>query len=232
MTLADFTLRILVALLCGLAVGVERQWHHRMAGMRTHALVATGSAAFVALSGMAAGDNSATRIAAQVVSGIGFLGAGVIFKEGFNVRGLTTAATLWCAAAVGVLAGSGFEVPAAIVTVMVIGTNVCLRPFSHLLDRRPTRTEVETSYLVHFVCRRPAEAEVRTLLLQAAGQESLIVRAVHCTPASGTETIRLDATVAVHGHGQDVVERLAHRLGTHPDVSSVSWEMSGEAHMD
>src|SRR5437870_1345885 len=160
MTLPDFTLRILVALLCGLAIGVERQWHHRLAGMRTHALVATGSAAFVALSGMAAGDNSATRIAAQVVSGIGFLGAGVIFKEGFNVRGLTTAATLWCAAAVGTLSGSGFVAAAAIVTAMVIGTNVLLRPFSHMLDRRP-RTEMETSYLVHVPCRRVGEAEVR-----------------------------------------------------------------------
>src|SRR3989442_151482 len=83
-------------------------------------------------------------------------------------------------------------------------------------DRRRARAGVEPWSLVRVGCRRPAEAEVRTSLLKACGQESLIARAVPCTPASGTETIRLDATVAVHGHGQDVVERLAHRLGTHP----------------
>jgi putative Mg2+ transporter-C (MgtC) family protein len=231
MTLADFTLRILGALVCGLVIGIERQWHHRLAGMRTHALVATGAAAFVTVSALAAGDGSA-RIAAQVVSGIGFLGAGVIFKEGFNVRGLTTAATLWCAAAVGTLSGSGFVTAAAVVTGMVIGTNICMRPFSHYLDRRQTPTEMETSYLVHVPCRRPAEAEVRALLLQAAGEDSLIVRGVRSVPASETESIRLETTVVVHGRGQEVVERLAHRLGAHPQVGSVSWEMSGEAHLD
>jgi len=231
MSLADFTVRVLSALVCGLIIGIERQWHHRLAGLRTHALVATGAAAFVTIASLAGGD-SGGRIAAQVVSGIGFLGAGVIFKEGFNVRGLTTAATLWCAAAVGSLSGSGFVLAAGIVTAMVIGTNVLLRPFSHLLDRRQTPAEMETTYLVHFVCRRPAEGEVRALLLQAAGQESVIVRAVRSTPAAATETVALDATLAVRGRGPDVVERVADHLGSHKHVASVSWEMSGEAHLD
>ena len=231
MTMADFTVRVLAALVCGLVIGTERQWHHRLAGMRTHALVATGAAAFVTIASLASGD-SGGRIAAQVVSGIGFLGAGVIFKEGFNVRGLTTAATLWCAAAVGSLSGSGFVLAAAIATGMVIGTNVLLRPLSHLLDRRQTPTEMETTYLLHFVCRRLAEGEVRALLLQVAGQESVIVRAVHCTPAADTETVELAATLAVRGRGQDVIERVADHLGSHKHVANVSWEMSSEAHLD
>jgi len=230
MTMADFTVRMLGALVCGLVIGFERQWHHRLAGMRTHGLVSTGAAAFVAVSSLVTGDH--TRIAGQVVSGIGFLGAGVIFKEGFNVRGLTTAATLWCAAAVGSLCGSSFVLAAGIVTAIVIGTNVLLRPFSHLLDRRQSSTDMETTYLVHFVCRRQAEGDVRALLLQASGQESAIVRAVHSTPAADTETVGLAATLAVRGRGQDVIERVADHLASHKHVDTVSWEMTGEAHLD
>ena len=86
-------------------IGFERQWHNRLAGLRTNTLVALGAATFVVFSDIVPGEGSPTRIAAQVVSGIGFLGAGLIFREGLSVRGLNTAATLWCSAAVGVLAG-------------------------------------------------------------------------------------------------------------------------------
>jgi putative Mg2+ transporter-C (MgtC) family protein len=89
-------------------IGFERQWHNRLAGLRTNTLVALGAATFVVFSDIVPGEGSPTRIAAQVVSGIGFLGAGLIFREGLSVRGLNTAATLWCSAAVGVLAGAGY----------------------------------------------------------------------------------------------------------------------------
>ncbi|GAA3007084.1 MgtC/SapB family protein [Microbacterium aurantiacum] len=102
------------AIALGSLIGLERQWRQRTTGMRTHALVALGAASFVLLSTATDGDASPTRIAAQVVSGIGFLGAGIIFREGANVRGLNTAATLWCSAAVGVLCGAGFFLYAGI----------------------------------------------------------------------------------------------------------------------
>ena len=79
----------------------------RKAGLRTNALVALGASAYMVFSMLVEGDMSPSRVAAQVVSGIGFLGAGIIFRDGFNVHGLTTAATLWCSAAVGLLAGAG-----------------------------------------------------------------------------------------------------------------------------
>ncbi|HBX2732297.1 TPA: magnesium transport protein MgtC, partial [Klebsiella pneumoniae] len=86
---------LLAAMLLGALIGAERQWRQRMAGLRTNALVATGAAVFI-LSAMSASPDSPGRIAAQIVSGIGFLGAGVIMRDGMNVRGLNTAATLWC----------------------------------------------------------------------------------------------------------------------------------------
>ena len=91
----ELGVRIGVALALGVLIGLERQWHHRLAGLRTNALVATGSAAFVTLMSE---EPSPTRIAAQVASGVGFLGAGVILRDGLSVRGLDTAATLWCSA--------------------------------------------------------------------------------------------------------------------------------------
>src|ERR1700761_2876399 len=96
-----------VATLLGACIGFERQWRQRMAGLRTNTLVAIGAASFVIFASLVPGEGSPTRVAAQVVSGIGFLGAGIIVREGFNITGLNTAATLWCSAAVGVLAGEG-----------------------------------------------------------------------------------------------------------------------------
>ena len=107
MTPIELGTRIATALVLGVIIGFERQWHRRPAGLRTNALVAVGSAGFVLISALMNGENSPTRIAAQVASGIGFLGAGVILREGLSVRGLNTAATLWCSAAVGSLAGLG-----------------------------------------------------------------------------------------------------------------------------
>src|SRR4051794_646779 len=105
---AEFALRLAVGLSCGALIGIERQWRARMAGLRTNALVAAGATVFVLYS-VAVGDSgSPTRVASYVVSGIGFLGGGVILRDGFNVRGLNTAATLWCSAAVGVMAASGY----------------------------------------------------------------------------------------------------------------------------
>lgn len=118
----------------GAAIGLERQWRARMAGLRTNALVAGGAALFVLLSQygfmgtVSEVQYDGSRVAAQIVSGIGFLGAGVIMRDGLSVRGLNTAATLWCSAAVGCLAGTGMFVLAACGTVGVVGANLLLRP--------------------------------------------------------------------------------------------------------
>ncbi|MBE7163086.1 MAG: MgtC/SapB family protein, partial [Williamsia herbipolensis] len=106
MSTLDTVLRLLCGLGLGTLIGFERQYRARMAGLRTNALVATGATLFVVLSahGFSGGTADPTRVAAQIVSGIGFLGAGVILRDGLGVRGLNTAATLWCSAAVGALA--------------------------------------------------------------------------------------------------------------------------------
>src|SRR5579872_1100573 len=121
-----YLLRFGEALALGVLIGLEREWRQRMAGLHTTALVAVGAALFTMIAPLIDGNIDQTRIAAQVVSGIGFLAGGVILRQGANVRGLTTAATLWATAAVGVLAGFGLFVESFVAGVAVLLANILL----------------------------------------------------------------------------------------------------------
>ena len=118
-------------------IGFERQWQHKSAGLRTNTLVAVGATLFVLLSvNITRSNGDVTRIIGQVVTGIGFLGAGIIFKEGINIHGLTTAATVWCSAAAGCLAGAGYYVETLIGVVAIIMVNFLLMPVDKWLSGR------------------------------------------------------------------------------------------------
>ena len=149
-TWTTFSLRLLVGFLLGMGIGIERQWLKTRAVLKTNVLVTLGSAIFVMLSIMTPGDASPTRISAQIVSGIGFLGGGVILREGASVRGINTAATLWCAAAIGTLVGSGYLVHAYLSTIAVVGANLLLRPlveaFKHQDDTQVNRWSQENDW--------------------------------------------------------------------------------------
>lgn len=138
MTNTEFTLRLFTALLAGLLIGFERQWHHKSAGLRTNTLVSVGAAVFVLLSIIVTekGSGDVTRIIGQVVTGIGFLCAGIIFKEGLSVHGLTTAVTVWCCSAVGCLAAAGYFTETFIATFVIIGINISLKPLDDWLTKR------------------------------------------------------------------------------------------------
>ncbi len=145
MTWLEFSARLGIALLLGGIIGVERQWRQRGAVLGTNVLVSTGAAMFVMLSVMTSGDSSPTRIAAQVVSGIGFLGGGVIVREGLSVRGLDTSATLWCAAALGCLCGAGFQQQAFIGLLAILVSNILLRPLANKINRESVKTVKQSS---------------------------------------------------------------------------------------
>ena len=147
MLMFPYIANLLAAMLLGALIGAERQWRQRMAGLRTNALVATGAAVFI-LSSISTSPDSPGRIAAQVVSGIGFLGAGVIMREGMNVRGLNTAATLWCSAAIGVLCGLGQFWQAAAATLIILCANILLREAAQRINQIPGATEEEKCYVL------------------------------------------------------------------------------------
>ncbi|MGE5421542.1 MAG: MgtC/SapB family protein [Chloroflexota bacterium] len=149
MTYTEFTIRLLAGLVAGLIIGIEREWQNKPAGIRTNTLVATGAALFVLLAFNIAeaypGVTDVGRIIGQVVTGIGFLGAGIIFKEGGDVYGLTTAATIWCSAAVGCFAGAGFFFEVAIGVVAIVGVNMLLIPLDKWLSARAKRKNGQRS---------------------------------------------------------------------------------------
>ncbi len=130
-------LGLFVAALAGFMIGLEREWRGKSAGLTTNTLVALGAAIFVTLSyNVTEEQGDVTRIIAQVVSGIGFLGAGIIFKEGLNIHGLTTAATLWCSAAIGAVSASGYYSLAIISLLFVLIINVGVSRLDRFLKRK------------------------------------------------------------------------------------------------
>jgi putative Mg2+ transporter-C (MgtC) family protein len=123
-------MNLLLALALGAAIGLERQIRRHPAGLHTNALVCLGSAAYVMVA-LLMNDASSTRIAGQVVTGVGFMCAGVIWHQGATVRGLNTAATVWCTAAVGILAGLNYAALAIVVAVVIFGANLLLHWVEH-----------------------------------------------------------------------------------------------------
>lgn len=137
MSIYEFSLRLLLALASGMIIGFERQWHHKAAGLRTNILVSIGAALYVLLSIQITSETGdVTRIIGQVVTGVGFLGAGIIFKEGLSVHGLTTAATIWCSSAVGSLAAGGYYWETLIGVVAIVIVNSLLIPMDKWLSKR------------------------------------------------------------------------------------------------
>jgi putative Mg2+ transporter-C (MgtC) family protein len=166
LSILDFTLRLGAALLMGAAVGLERQWRQRMAGTRTNALVAAGAAAFVICAFMVRDTSrSEAQIDSYVVSGVGFLGGGVIFKDAGSVRGLFR---------IGPISALGNPLHALILTAAILGTKVVLRPLSYRLYPAETSSdEQEVTYGFELICRPDDEAHMRALLLQAMSRSSL-----------------------------------------------------------
>lgn len=232
LTVADFVLRLGVGVGCGALVGVERQWRARRAGLRTNALVAAGATLFV-LYAVATEDSSPTRVASYVVSGIGFLGGGVILREGVNVRGLNTAATLWCSAAIGVLAASGHLVFTLIATVTVLVIHLVGRPLGRVIDHDDNTEDDEgrQPFLVQAVCRPKAEKYARAQLVQHASSNDLTLRGIH-TGHAGDDEITLTAHVLVDGHTPAKLERLVAELSLQPGVRAVQWYAADEVQPD
>ena len=223
-----FVFRLGLALILGALIGAERQWRQRMAGLRTNALVAAGAAMFLMMGGLIAGDGSQGRVAAYVVSGIGFLGGGVILKDGLSIRGLNTAATLWCTAAIGALAGLGYVFFPVSGTVVVLGANTLLRPLAKVMDRNKESPDAEIVYLVRITCRIADENHIRSRLLEAANAEVLLLRSVESEDLETDGRVRVQATLMSTGHQDALLEHVVSKLGLEPGVSAVSWQVVAE----
>jgi putative Mg2+ transporter-C (MgtC) family protein len=221
-----FALNIGAALVMGTLIGLERQWRQHTAGLRTNALVCLGAAMFVSLSLLMHDANSPTRMASYVVSGIGFLGGGVILREGLNVRGMNTAATLWCSAAVGALSGSGFPLYAAVGTAVILTVHLTLRPLARWVDACSKAVgDVEVMYRLRVVCQEKHEGVIRTILLRHVNSHpSMVIQGISTQDGDQTERAAVVAEVFSMGRNDRAMENLMSRINIEPSVSAVSWE--------
>ncbi len=217
------------ALLMGIAIGLERQYRQHPAGLRTGALVCVGSALFVALSRMMDHEDGPTRIAAQVVSGVGFLAGGVILREGFSVKGMNTAATLWCTAAVGTLAGAGFVGQGAIGTVAVLLVHLGLRPIVQAIDARSkTAHNVETIYRMRVVCESQHEGVIRMIFMRHINtQPNMSVQGISAEDTEQAGKMAVVADIFSGARNDKYLNELVSRISIEPSVSAVSWGRIG-----
>ncbi|WP_149539964.1 MgtC/SapB family protein [Siccirubricoccus phaeus] len=221
----DTVISLVAAFLLGTLIGAERQYRQRTAGLRTNVLVALGAAAFVDAGMRIDGNGSAVRVISYVVSGVGFLGAGAIMKEGLNIRGLNTAATLWGSAAVGAAAGADLVAESVLIALLVLLANTALRPLSEALNRRPLReAATEATYEIQAIVADAHLGAVREAALEALDAKGYPVRETRTEERSDETTelvVTLGVTVAVAAE-LDAIEAVLRRM---PGVQHASWSM-------
>ena len=225
-SLADTLVSLLTAFVLGGLIGFERQYRQRTAGLRTNVLVAVGAAIFVDIANRLHGNDGAVHVIAYVVSGIGFLGAGVIMREEGNVRGLNTAATLWCSGAVGACAGADLIFEALLGTVFVLLANTALRPLGNLINRQPIDTpDVEVTCTVCVIAPLTRQKEAMRELDRILDAQGLPVQELE-VEAFGDDAAKIEAKLASTSVDGDQMDALVARLGELHCVDQAYWSPS------
>lgn len=219
----DTAVSLVTAFIMGTLIGAERQYRQRSAGLRTNVLVAVGAAAFVDLAYHLDGAEGAVRVIAYVVSGIGFLGAGAIMKEGLNVSGLNTAATLWASAAVGACAGADMIAQSALVTVFVLAANTLLRPIVNAINRAPLdELSSEAHYDIVLTTASDKLLKLRETLIEKLEQASYPVSETRVTNI-GKDRVEISARLVSQSVDPADLDRVTNELGILNGVDGATW---------
>lgn len=222
----DTLVSLIAAFVLGTLIGAERQYRLRTAGLRTNVLVAVGAAAFVDLAMHLTGSDGAVRVISYVVSGIGFLGAGVIMKEGTNVRGLNTAATLWASAAVGSCAGADMLAQAAALTAFVLAGNTLLRPLVNAINRSPINEQAsEATYSIKLLVDTGTSAGLRDQVVERLEAAQYPVAEV-ADVARGEDLQEIVATLVSTAINPGELDVVVSDLQSRPGVRHATWESS------
>lgn len=233
MDITVFVLRVAAAIIAGALVGFEREFRHRSAGIRTHALVSMGAACYVLLSlDLIQPNGDPTRIIGQVVTGVGFLGAGVIMRDGVSIMGLNTAATVWCSSVIGCFAGAGFFAESGLITVCVLFAHLFFRPLEERLDKRlmhKFQTEIaHTVYQITVRCSISSEDSIRiTLTNTLLMDDRLHLKTLKSTHLDEQPDFRyIEAEVLAAGRQDALLERVVARINHEVGVKDISWHFS------
>jgi putative Mg2+ transporter-C (MgtC) family protein len=229
LNITHFEIRLLVAVVFGALIGLERQWQHKMAGIKTNALVALGAAIFVVISYKILGDGtSEARIISQVVTGIGFLAGGVIIREGFNVFGINTAATVWCSGSVGCLAGMGFGYEAIVGTALVIAANILLRPLEKSIDKRTLEfNKTDISHLMMVYYEKGSGAKVRKEVLGTLGNFPNLQMASFENHQKKHSEPYFAVEVKAMQRNEEELNTILNLLSMTDEITGIKWELEG-----
>jgi putative Mg2+ transporter-C (MgtC) family protein len=221
----DSLVSLTAAFVLGTLIGAERQYRQRGGGLRTHVLVAVGAATFVDIGQHLNGNAGATQIIAYVVSGVGFLGAGVIMKQGSNVWGLNTAATLWCSAAVGACAGADLAFEAIALTIFVLAGNTLLRPLVNAINRVPIdQGTTEAIYEVRVTTSADNLDDGRALLRDEIEAAHYPVQDIEVMEREQGDA-ELVATLLGTAADPQELDAIVSRLEASPLVENASWSL-------
>ncbi len=211
-----------VALLLGTLIGAERQYRQRNAGLRTNALVALGASAFVDLGMRLMGNQGATQVLAYVASGVGFLGAGVILKEGMNIRGLNTAATIWCSAVTGAFAGADHPAEAMLMCGFVLAGNTFLRPLVNLIERAPIdESQTESTFELRVSTDEASRDALRELIEERLERAKYPAREIR--ELEREEGVEIAATLAATSVEAAELDAIVEELGRLTNVAHATW---------
>lgn len=223
-------IKLTVAFVLGGLVGLERQYRQRTAGLRTNVLVAVGAAFFVDMAGrifaVQSGSHGMVHVVAYIVSGIGFLGAGVIMRESGNIRGINTAATLWAVAAVGAATGAGLLAEATAATLFIIAANTLLRPVVNRMNRQPVDVaETEATYQLTILTPRANQKQALAWLEQNLERTNLPMRELNVEPFD-EKTVEVTVTLLATSLDGDELDDLVHTINQAKLVSQAYWSLS------
>lgn len=213
-----FLTRISVCFILGIIIGLERQYRRKIAGIRTITLVSLGAFLFVSISDFTS-PNDITRIAAQVVSGIGFIGAGVILRDGKDIRGLNTAATLWCSAAIGTLTALNLIGEAVIGVLYILLSNILLRFVSRTIMKKINQKA--EYYVITIDCELDKEMAVKNLLIQKLKSQKNILKTFNTK--KGEKTVSIEADLEILNDGIESVDSIINRLCIEPGIISTQY---------
>ena len=214
-----FLYRISVSFILSLLIGLERQIRGRAIGLRTSVLVSIGTFMFVSFS-IQMNAYDVTRIASQVVSGIGFLGAGAIIKDGTNIKGLNTAATLWCNAAIGVLCAGGLIVEAAIGACFILFCNIILRYFTskaHLVKQ----VQIYDDYVLKITCEGEISDSIREKIMNVFNKTSVLLISLE-TKEQDLGQIKITSECKVINNKSIIIENLMNEISSTKGVINSS----------